>query len=262
VIKDGLGGIPIQLPTISKLKEKRDSSNKQFRHCFLKEFNAHNVDTPSGRTYVTPDGVFSSVTTFLGALDKDSDWLEKWAEKLGGKDKADIELKRCGDRGTGVHLALEYLVKNTPKPEEAGDYQYMYRQIQTVMNIHVDDIYGLELPLWSKVLKLAGRVDCIARYKGELAIIDFKTSSKTKLVGWITNYFLQTCCYQIMLQELYGLKATKLVIIIAVEGTDTPQVFIRDPKDYYHLLAEKLKEFRSIQEKTKKAENISLFDSF
>lgn len=243
------------------LKQKKATMDKQFRHCFLEEYKAYNVDKPEGRLYVTPDGEFPSVTTFLSSLDKDTGWLDKWAEKLGGKDKAEIELMRCADRGTGVHLALEYLVRNTPDPDKAGDYKHIYRQIARVLQMHVDDIYGLELPLWSTVLKLAGRVDCIAKYKGELAIIDFKTSNKVKLADWITNYFLQTTCYSIMLEHLYGLKAEKLVIIIGIEnGATDAQVYVRDRRDYMPLLAEKIKEFRLAQ--AEKEKKVSMFDLF
>lgn len=249
------------MPSISKLKEAKSSLDKKFKHCFLKEFDAYNVDSETeGRHYVTPDGVFKSVTTFLSALDTDTEWLAKWAIKLGGQDKADAELKRCGDRGTAVHLALEHLVRNTPNPELAGEYQFMYRHIASVLSIHVDDIYGLEIPLWSNVLGLAGRVDCIAKYKGELCIIDFKTSSKPKQVDWITNYFLQTTCYSIMLQERYGLIAKKLVIIIGVESPASSQIFVRDRGDYTLLLSEKIKEFRNISEN--KPKKVSMFEDF
>lgn len=248
--------------TLDILKAKKNTSNKDFRHCFLEEYDAYNVDSPEGRYYVTPDGNMPSVTTFLGALEKDTEWLDRWAEKLGGKDKAEIELNRCADRGTGVHLALEYLLRNTPDPSAAGDYQFMYRQLESVLRINVDDIYALEIPLWSKILGLAGRVDCIARYKGELAIIDFKTSTNEKMANWILNYFLQTTCYSIMLEHMYGIKATKLVIMVAVEKGDTAQVFIRDRRDYMPILAEKLNEFRAIQEAKKKANSATNLFSF
>lgn len=254
------------MATLDKLRERKNSMDKRFRHCFLEEYRAYNVDSDDGRYYVTPDGNFPSVTTFLSSLDTDKTWLDKWAEKLGGKDKAEIELNRCADRGTGVHLALENLLKNEPNPEvHAGDYKFMYRQIQTVMNIHVDDVYGLETPLWSNTLGLAGRVDCIAKYKGRIAIIDFKTSTNPKRVDWITNYFLQTSCYAIMLQERYGIKAEQLVIVVGVEKPDKngseAQVFVRDPKDFYPLLAEQLKLFRDIQKKKEKDSSVMSFFS-
>lgn len=251
------------MPSFDLVKARKNTADKSFRQSFLPEYDCYNIDTPTARFYVTPDGgKYHSVTTFLGKLDKDDGWFEKWAERLGGIDKAHAESARCADRGTGVHLALEYLLKNDPKPEEAGDYQFMYRQIERILRIHVDDIHALELPLWSNVMKLAGRVDCIAKYKGELAIIDFKTSNKEKLAKYITNYFLQATCYSIMLEERYGLKAEKLVILISVENAAEAQVFVRDRRDYMPLLAEKIKEFRAILEAEEKSKptSTSVFD--
>lgn len=251
------------MPSFELVKARKNTAEKKFRQCFLPEYDCYNIDSPTGRLYVTPDGSsYPSVTTFLASLEKDDGWFERWAERLGGLDKAHAESERCTTRGTGVHLALEYLLKNNPKPEEAGDYQFMYRQIERVMRIHVDDIYGLELPMWSKKMGLAGRVDCIAKYKGELAIIDFKTATKEKLAKFITNYFLQATCYSIMLEELYGLKAEKLVIVISVEKASEAQVFVRDRRDYMLLLAEKIKEFRVIQSEKEAAKSSDLFSMF
>ena len=39
---------------------------------------------------------------------------------------------------------------------------------------------ALEAPLFSRELKMAGRVDCVGIFENRLSIIDFKTSSKFK----------------------------------------------------------------------------------
>ena len=46
--------------------------------------------------------------------------------------------------------------------------------------------------MYSLQLGIAGTVDCIAEYNGELAIIDFKSSSRNlNHVEWIDHYFVQ-----------------------------------------------------------------------
>ena len=70
-------------------------------------------------------------------------------------------------------------------------------------------------------------MDCIAEYDNELAIIDFKTSTKYKREEWIQDYFSQETAYAIMFQELTGLKVKQLVTIIATEQ-GTPQIFVKD----------------------------------
>ena len=82
----------------------------------------------------------------------------------------------------------------------------------------IDNIYALEGALYSKQLGIAGTVDCIADYDGELAIIDFKTSKKPKPRDWIEHYFVQAMGYGCMLYELKNISVKKLVIIMACEN--------------------------------------------
>ena len=76
----------------------------------------------------------------------------------------------------------------------------------------IKNIYCLEYPLWSKVLGLAGRVDCIAEYDKQLSIIDFKGSTKLKKKEHIENYFLQASAYALMWQERTSMKIKDIKI--------------------------------------------------
>jgi len=64
---------------------------------------------------------------------------------------------------------------------------------------------------------MAGRVDCIAEYNRELAVIDFKGSTKTKFKKDIQNYFTQATAYSLMWQERTGEKIKKIKILMATE---------------------------------------------
>ena len=120
----------------------------------------------------------------------------------------------------------------------------LFYQIKPYLD-SIDNIHALEDPLSSSLLKMAGRVDCIAEYNGELAIIDFKTSTKYKREEWIDDYFAQETAYAIMFQELTGLIPKKLVTIIACE-TGEPQVFeIYDTFKYARRLREYITAYRS-----------------
>ena len=46
-----------------------------------------------------------------------------------------------------------------------------------------------EVPLWSKHLKVAGRVDCVGHFDGKPAIIDFKTATEILKSGFSTHRF-------------------------------------------------------------------------
>ena len=95
------------------------------------------------------------------------------------------------------------------------------------------------------------RVDCIAEYNGKLSVIDFKTANKERQESWIENYFLQTCAYSIMYEELYGTKIEQLVILIAGEdGTMVP--FIKERKPYEEKLGKSIQDFYKYYEEINK----------
>ena len=109
----------------------------------------------------------------------------------------------------------------------------------------INNIHALEKSLYSDYLGLAGRVDCIAEYEGELAIIDFKTSKKIKPEKWIENYFVQEVLYACMYYEMTGIPVQKLITIMVLENGEC-FVYEKRNKDYYiKLLAKYIREFVS-----------------
>ena len=107
----------------------------------------------------------------------------------------------------------------------------------------INSIYSLEGSLYSKELGIAGTVDCIAEYDGELAIIDFKTSKKPKPREWVDHYFVQCMAYGCMLYELTGIMIKKLVIIMACENGECVVYEEYDKAKYIKLLTEYIREF-------------------
>lgn len=84
-------------------------------------------------------------------------------------------------------------------------------------------------------MRLAGRVDLVAEFDGQLSIIDFKTSKRKKQAFEIEEYFIQTALYAFMwnLNVMFSPSRTikQLVIIMAV-GDDSKEadVFIVSEK--------------------------------
>ena len=107
----------------------------------------------------------------------------------------------------------------------------------------IDNIHCLETFLYSHYLGLAGRVDCIAEYEGELAVIDFKTSTKLKQENYIEHYFVQETAYAAMFLERSGIEVKKIVTLIATEEGSV-QVFQKyNLDDYLRLLKSYIEEF-------------------
>ena len=210
----------------------------EFKHLNIHSFkDLVATTTEKGRTYSVEGMSYPSVTTVIGHSKKKS--IMEWRRRV-GEDEANKISKRASTRGNKTHKLAELYLSNKDISKYKDDVMSM--GLFHLIKPHIDsinNIHALEAPLYSKTLKLAGRVDCIAEYNGELAIIDFKTSTKNKREEWIQDYFTQECAYAIMFQELTGLKVKKLVTIIACE-TGEAQVFEIYDKFKY---ARKLKEY-------------------
>jgi len=214
----------------------------------FKHLNIHNfadlkaVTTDSGRVYDVFGEKYHSVTTVIGHSKKKS--IYEWRQRV-GEEEANKISKRATSRGNKTHKLIEEYLSNRELSKYKDDVlsMGMFYQVRPILN-EINNIHALEAPLYSKLLRIAGRVDCIAEYKNELAIIDFKTSTKPKKEEWIHDYFAQETAYAIMFQELTGLKVRKLVTIIACESGE-PQVFeIYDKKTYARKLKEYIDAFR------------------
>ena len=216
----------------------------------FKHLNLHNFPdlkaktTAQGRRYFVEGNAYPSVTTVIGEKKKKS--IIEWRRKV-GEDEANKISKRATTRGNKCHKLAEDYLSNKPLDRYKDDVLSLglFHQIRPYID-KINNIHALEESLYSHTLRLAGRVDCIAEYDEELAIIDFKTSTKFKREEWIQDYFSQETAYAIMFQELTGLKVKQLVTIIAVE-TGTPQVFVKkDILTYVPKLKEYIDYYRSI----------------
>ena len=210
---------------------------KKFNHNIIElgyeDLVAETTDT--GRTYKCPDGSsFNSVTTVLKVLSEDA--IQAWRRRV-GEDVANKIGVRAANRGTAVHSIIErYLDNNVEYDKDVmPDVLSTFKDVQPVLDEHISEILGLEAPLYSKHLKLAGRVDCVGVFDNKLSIIDFKTSRKIKKKEWIHNYFAQASAYAIMFEERTGIPVPQLVIIIAVDNEE-PQVFVEKRDDWTELL--------------------------
>ena len=216
----------------------------------FKHLNIHNFPdlkaktTAQGRRYFVEGNAYPSVTTVIGEKKKKS--IVEWRRKVGDEEANKIS-KRATTRGNKCHKLAEDYLSNKPLDRYRDDVLSLglFHQIRPYID-RINNIHALEESLYSHTLRLAGRVDCIAEYDEELAIIDFKTSTKFKREEWIQDYFSQETAYAIMFQELTGLKVKQLVTIIAVE-TGTPQVFVKkDILTYVPKLKEYIDYYRSI----------------
>jgi len=79
----------------------------------------------------------------------------------------------------------------------------MATQIKENAMVHVDEIWGSEVPLYVPGI-YAGTTDLVGTYKGNPCIMDFKQTNKPKKVEWVEDYFLQLTAYAIAHNEVHG----------------------------------------------------------
>lgn len=196
-------------------------------------FNVDLLELPSlvridgeQRFYETPTGQkYPSVTTVLSAM-SDKTAIKQWRQRV-GEEEANRVTNRATRRGTAVHKLCESLVLNesVDLTREMPINVNMYKQLERFLVKNVNDIRSSEGTLFSHKLKVAGSVDLVASYRNKPAIIDFKTSTRTKRRDWIENYFLQASMYSFMLWEMTGLHHPTIVIAISIEEEDEAQIF-------------------------------------
>ena len=173
------------------------------------------------RRYTTPRGaVYPSVTTVIGW--EKNKFFARW------RAENPEESARVARRGNILHKLMEDWMR-TGTLEQVNE-TYLALQLQPYLK-HFGRIYGQEVPLWSDLLRLAGRSDCIAEYRGKLSIIDFKGSTKAKRIDDIDEYFLQATSYAIMWQERTGMRVDQIVILISCEDGIVQEI-IRTPNEF------------------------------
>ena len=193
-----------------------------------KELKTKNID--GKRHYVTPNGNYPSVTTVTSLAIKDG--IKAWRERV-GEQEANKIASQAARRGTKVHKICEDYLNNVNLNYEEIEpiNHFLFKQIKPILDIRLDEVYGLEVPLYSDYLRVAGRVDLVGMWDGKVSIIDFKTASKRKRRDWITNYFMQESAYAVMFEEMFDIPVSQIVTIIAVEA-DEPQLFIEKRDDW------------------------------
>lgn len=205
----------------------------RFQHVgFPKEIPNIRADTtPEGRFYKTPEGnVYPSVTTVLGDYNKEG--IQRWIERVGVEEAERIR-NTSASRGDAVHKIIEAYLLNQEAPSNAMPINmHMFSTMRPIYDKYISKIYGVEVPLYSDYLKVAGRADFVAEFNGVCSIIDNKTSLRLKKKEWIAGYFMQMSAYAVMVEELTGMAVPQIVVIIGVDGEREPQVFVEKRDNY------------------------------
>jgi len=201
-------------------------------------------ETPGCRLYELPSGQWVPSITSVTSFYNRQIFID-WRKRV-GIEEANRITKKATTRGTDFHEAAQAYLENRDLVWE--DYlpatKFMFHHAAPYLD-KINNIHAIERTLYSEYLGLAGRVDCIAEYEGELAVIDFKTSTKIKPEKWMENYFVQEMFYAAAYFELTGIPVTKLITIMVTPGGEVEVFDKRNKGDYIKLLVRYIKEFVS-----------------
>ena len=188
------------------------------------------INEDGKRLYVTESGKkYPSVTSALGALSRKKIW--EWRKRVGAETANKISTQ-ASRAGTAVHQVAEDYILGQMKEDVNPIALNTFRTIQPYLDEHVDEIYGVELQMYSDELKTAGTSDLICRYAGQNTILDFKTSKRWKSKDEIHSYFMQGAAYATMVKEHYDMDIERIVILMAVGGGEGAIVFNESLEDW------------------------------
>ena len=156
-----------------------------------------------------------SITTVVGNQSKHG--ILQWQKRVGFAEAEKVR-RAAAWRGTQYHNLVEKYLKNELEEVEKSEGlpTYLFRSARETLN-RISNIHAIEAPLFSRTLGVAGRVDCIAEFDNELAIIDFKTTKNLKKEEHLEKFFVQEAAYAYMYYELTGVEVEKLVTLSVAE---------------------------------------------
>lgn len=153
-------------------------------------------------------GCFPSITTVLNSYPF-SEQLVKWIAEKGYNESRELR-DQAGVSGTKIHSSIEELLSGNELQRDFFKLEEWNKVISFVnwYHEHQPEIIKIELPVFSKKLGIAGRVDCIAKIKDEICVIDWKSSRSIH-----NSYYLQLAAYSMAIEEMTDLKIVNTAIL-------------------------------------------------
>ncbi|NXU78889.1 MGME1 exonuclease, partial [Oreotrochilus melanogaster] len=165
-------------------------------------------------------------------------YLERWKQKMIlelGKDGFAEYTKNLFLQGAHFHAALEsiFLSEETASKEQREDIDISgyLSSVQHVLE-DVSEVKALESAVQHETLQYLGLVDCVAKYRGQLCVIDWKTSEKPK--PFLKNTYdnpLQVAAYigAINHDANYNFQVSCGLIVIAYKNGSPAHPHFMDP---------------------------------
>jgi genome maintenance exonuclease 1 len=183
------------------------------------------IDSETGRQYKGENTIaLPSVTTILSAT-KDATFLKEWEDRV-GKEAAEKIRNDAASVGTHMHSVIERLLLNRglepPRTWlQVKGYRMGYALLEHFFP-NVYEVWGSEVPLYYPD-RYAGTTDCIAVYKGQPSILDFKQANRMKKREWIEDYFVQLAAYAAAHNKVHGTTIDHGVILMVAQNGEVQE---------------------------------------
>lgn len=212
----------------------------------LQEMKLHKM-----RYYRVAGEHFPSVTTVLSA--QKNDRLDAWRDSV-GHEVANYIARTAANRGKIFHSAIEAYLNN----EDTSIYKNnvlayaLFSLIKEKVEL-IDNVCGLEIPMYSKKYKIAGRADCVADFNGIASVVDFKSATREKADDIAEKHAIQETAYALMFEEQTDIPIKQVVTLVACENGQT-QVIIEKTENHIEKLEKCIEEFRAQEEQIEKGQ--------
>ena len=213
-----------------------------FNHIPVNFQQAELIEKDDAHYYQTPKGdIFPSITTILQKTmsAEKQQGLQNWKEQ---ETAAEHITREAAMIGTQTHQLIENHLNGVTQTDDVRLLSVAHFNNLIPFIQKINDIHGTELRLYSNQMKLAGTSDCIAKYDGELSIIDYKTKRSNQQEEWMTDHFIQGTAYSEMFKELTGIEVKQVVILVSSEKNSRME-FVKKTEDYKDLLFQRLNQF-------------------
>lgn len=175
--------------------------------------------------YEGNDGILlPAVTTILKATQSEESRvaLSNWRRKVGSSEASKIAAN-SRRRGTALHQMLKEHFQGNAIPTNSLIQPYWY-SIQSVLN-QLSDIQLVETVVPNYKEGYAGKVDCVARYKGIPHTIEWTTAEEPKQPDKLYDKPLQLAAYGGAINRyygdsLFGWKIKRALIVVALPDED------------------------------------------
>lgn len=212
------------------------------------------INTPQGRFYEVDGILYPSVTTILEktASPKEQERLRKWRHKLNqvqGNNTAATVSSQAKSRGTRLHEAIASQLAG--KSQALDDEIIPYWQQAKPILAALSNPRHCEQRVYHPEYQYAGTLDLVADWQGKLALIDWKTSYRTKRLAWLKNPQLQCAAYAKAYEWLYDARIEQTLVIVLTP--EQAQLFIFDENEinqHWQEWKDRLNQFYAVERET------------